>query len=207
MAIKTIYNIVGASNAGKDFLAELLIEDGKAQGVCKLANVGKSLFESLYGLPPGTMNDKAKRSETCDQLTGETYLDRFIWWFQNREHIFAPGYLLTNGLQEIRAQLWRVDTSGIVITDMRSREEMLGILDLVMNHNYYEEQPFELHLKTVYVVSPYQTPKISDSQLFGNLTLINSVVAEQLDSFLYPPVLIINDGENPLTVRLQLGQL
>lgn len=122
----TIRIFLGVSGAGKDTTAGFMIKgtDGR---ILKMAAPGKRMFEQVYSLPEGVMDDRVARLATCPG-TKDTYLDRFIYWFHHQGVIFPPGFFLTQALAQVTGTLEK--GRDVFLTDTRNLDEIDAILAL-----------------------------------------------------------------------------
>jgi hypothetical protein len=177
--MRKILCIVGESGAGKDTLAESIISTDSSNTRYKLykfAAPGKRLFERIYGLKTGFMDDRVARVAICPG--GETtYLQRFIFWFHNQQNIFPPGLFLKIAIREILRDLRSVDVA--VYTDLRTPQEAKMLTKLVAK--------YQIELVPIVVVSPGAEAESSDMYLDLNLAILAKT-----------PIIVINDKNVPI---------
>lgn len=155
--------IVGNSNAGKDYVAKSLFPQ---RTVFKMAAAGKRLFEAIYDLKHLAMDDKVYRLNVVG-ATRETYLDRFIYWFDNQDKIFPPNYFLNSAMHDLAELCQPCNTEDVCITDGRSPEELAALIAWC--------EAFGVHLSMLHVTSVFETPLKSDRFLSENVALFCSL--------------------------------
>lgn len=182
--MKKILCVIGKSGAGKDTLASAIIdmtEGKKRYGVHKFAAPGKRLFEKLYSLEEGFMDDRVRRLQICPG--GETsYLQRFIFWFHNQSNIFPPGLFLKLAMKALHKDLSVLDT--IIFTDLRTPQEAKQLTEFCVKYN--------VELTTVLLVSPGSEHQTSDMHLDLNLSILTRSAKSK------PPIVLINDKSIPI---------
>jgi hypothetical protein len=118
----TFFNVVGYSGAGKDTVASIIQNTVGGEQV-KFGYPGKRLFESIYGIPVGLMDDRVRRLELVPG-TDHTYLDSFIFWYQNQGIMFPPNYFLDQVKAKVKAIQYNDLIANIISTDARTFSEV-----------------------------------------------------------------------------------
>jgi ABC-type dipeptide/oligopeptide/nickel transport system ATPase component len=176
--------IVGESGAGKDTLATAIIDADTSNTVYKqykFASPGKRVFERLYGLRLGFMDDREARVRICPG--GETsYLQRFIFWFHNQHQIFPPGMFLNLALKEIITDINSVHTA--IYTDLRTPHEANSLVKLC--------DKFNVELRPILIINPSSEPQTSDLHLDLNLSILSHSAKAQ------PTIMVMNFIDAPI---------
>jgi len=182
--VEKILCIVGESGAGKDTLATSIINTDKSNIVYKqykFAAPSKRVFERLYGLREGFMDDRVARTRIC--LGGQTsYLQRFIFWFHNQHQIFPPGMFLNLALKELITDVNVVHTA--IYTDLRTPHEANSLVKFC--------DKFNVELRPILIINPSSEPQTSDLHLDLNLSILSH------SSKARPTILVMNSIDTPI---------
>lgn len=133
MKAPTLFMVMGYSGAGKDTIGDLIKAEIASQTV-KFAAPGKRALEFMLQVEEGLLDDREKRIEVAPNCQGRTYLEVLMDFYHHRKLVIGEDLFTSQTVDKLKG--FSHDNVDVVVTDCRSTDEGLAIVNLV-EHGYF----------------------------------------------------------------------